>query len=94
MGRTKLTANQLNALTGFESDASSGRDDTADTSAKEKLMYNLQNHVYAKLIGSIHFPGYLGIVAIRDIPNETDPFILCNIPINPEMHNISESSLH
>jgi|APGre2960657468_1045069.scaffolds.fasta_scaffold52053_2 hypothetical protein len=76
------------------SDAS-GRDDTAaaHASKKEKLLYNLKNHVYAQQFRSIHVPGEVGIVAIRDIPNETDPFILCNIPKNPEVINIRQSSL-
>ncbi len=57
-------------------------------------MYNLNNIVYTELISSIHVPGDIGIAAMRDIPNETDPFILYNIPKNPGMVLIRESSLH
>ena len=48
------------------SDAS-GRDDTAaaHASKKEKLLYNLKNHVYAQQFRSIHVPGEVGIVPIR-----------------------------
>ena len=46
------------------------------------------------MISSIHDPGEIGIAAMRDIPNDTDPFILCNTPKNLEMVNIRESSLH
>ena len=63
-------------------------------SAKEKLLYNLMNHVYAGVFNSIHAPGEVGIAAIRDIPNDTDPFVVFNITKNPEMVNIRESSLH
>ena len=51
------------------------------------------NHAFTDLIMSTHVPGEVGVAAIRDIPNETDPFIVCNIPNNPEMVNIRESSL-
>ena len=61
---------------------------------KEKLLYNLNNHIFTDLFISIHVPGEVGIAAIRDIPNETDHFVVCNIPKNPEMVNICESSLH
>ena len=57
-------------------------------------MYHLTNHVYADLFRSTHVPGEVGVAAIRDIPNETDPFVLCNVLKNPEMVNIRESSLH
>ena len=58
------------------------------------MLYNLMNHAFTDLIMSTHVPGEVGVVAIRDIPNETDPFVSCNIPKNPEMVNIRESSLH
>ncbi len=57
-------------------------------------MYNLNNNVYTELISSIHVPGEVGIAAMRDIPIETDPFILYNIPKNPGMVFIRESSLN
>ena len=46
------------------------------------------------MISSIQVPGDVGIGAMRDIPNDTDPFIFCNVPKNPEMVYIRESSLH
>ena len=51
------------------SDAS-GRDDTAaaHASKKEKLLYNLKNHVYAQQFRSIHVPGEVGIVANTGSP--------------------------
>ena len=52
------------------------------------------NHAFTDLIMSTHVPGEVGVAAIRDIPNETDPFVLCNVLKNPEMVNIRESSLH
>ena len=58
------------------------------------MLHNLMNHAFTDLIMSTHVPGEVGVAAIRDIPNETDPFVLCNVLKNPEMVNIRESSLH
>ena len=94
MPRTQHTARKTGSDASKTRSDASGRDDTAAyASKKEKLLYNLKNHVYAQQFISIHVPGEVGIVAIRDIPNETDPFILCNIPKNPEVINIRQSSL-
>lgn len=65
-----------------------------DTSAKEKLLHHLKNNVYATAFNSKHDLGTIGIVALRDIPNDTDPFTLCNVPDNLDTVNIRESSLH
>jgi len=70
MPRTQHTARKTGSDASKTRSDASGRDDTAAyASKKEKLLYNLKNHVYAQQFRSIHVPGEVGIVAIRDIPN-------------------------
>lgn len=45
---------------------------------KKALKTNLQNAIFCKLGRSKLLPLQLGVIAVRDIPQGTDPFEICN----------------